>query len=100
MRPEMPRSLVIGNGSVLVGFDATYSVRDIFFPRVGEANHTMGNLCRTGFYLDGKFSWLNDATWVRQLGYEQDSLVTAVTLRHNALGLTVVFGDYVDLARN
>ena len=50
----MPRSLVIGNGNVLVGFDANYSVRDIYFPRVGDANQTMGNVCRTGFFIDGK----------------------------------------------
>jgi hypothetical protein len=29
---------VVGNGNVLVGFDANYSVRDIYFPRVGDAD--------------------------------------------------------------
>ena len=96
----MPRSLVIGNGNVLIGFDSTYSIRDLFFPRVGQPNHTMGNLCRTGFYVDGKFSWVNDPTWVRNLAYEQDSLVTSVNLRHEVLGLSVHFSDYVDMARN
>ena len=70
----MPRSLVIGNGNVLVGFDANYSVRDIFFPRVGDANHTMGNVCRTGFFIDGKFAWVYDPGWERHLGYAEDSL--------------------------
>jgi len=59
----VPRSLVVGNGNVLVGFDANYSVRDIYFPRVGDANQTMGNVCRTGFFIDGKFAWLEDAGW-------------------------------------
>jgi oligosaccharide amylase len=96
----VPRSLVIGNGNVLVGFDANYSVRDIFFPRVGDANHTMGNVCRTGFFIDGKFAWVYDPGWERHLGYAEDSLVSDVTLTHAGLGITVKFEDYVDLARN
>jgi oligosaccharide amylase len=96
----VPRSLVIGNGNVLVGFDANYSVRDIFFPRVGDANHTMGNVCRTGFFIDGKFAWVSDPGWERNLGYAEDSLVSDVTLTHPGLGITVKFEDYVDLARN
>jgi oligosaccharide amylase len=96
----VPRSLVIGNGNVLVGFDANYSVRDIFFPRVGDANHTMGNVCRTGFFIDGKFAWVYDPGWERHLGYAEDSLVSDVTLTHPGLGITVKFEDYVDLARN
>src|SRR6266851_7227850 len=96
----VPRSLVLGNGNTLVGFDATYSVRDIYFPRVGDANHTMGNVCRTGFFIDGRFAWLTDPAWDRQLGYVEDSLVTDVTLNHPTLGITVKFADYVDLARN
>jgi GH15 family glucan-1,4-alpha-glucosidase len=96
----VPRSLVLGNGNTLVGFDATYSVRDIYFPRVGDANHTMGNLCRTGFFIDGKFAWLDDGAWQRTLSYAEDSLVSDVTLTHPRLGITVNFEDYIDLARN
>jgi GH15 family glucan-1,4-alpha-glucosidase len=96
----VPRSLVIGNGNVLVGFDANYSVRDIYFPRVGDANQTMGNVCRTGFFIDGRFAWLDDPAWDRKLAYAEDSLVSDVTLKHAGLGVTVKFEDYVDLARN
>ena len=96
----MPRSLVLGNGNALVGFDANYSLRDVYFPRVGDANHTMGNLCRTGFFVDGRFAWLTDGAWVRKLGYAQDSLVGDVTLSHPGLGITAHFEDYIDLARN
>ncbi|HYL07427.1 MAG TPA: glycoside hydrolase family 15 protein [Candidatus Udaeobacter sp.] len=96
----MPRSLVVGNGNVLVGFDASYSVRDIFYPRVGDANQTMGNLCRTGFFVDGKFAWLDEDGWDRTIHYAEDSLVSDVTLTSSALGIKVKFEDYVDLARN
>jgi GH15 family glucan-1,4-alpha-glucosidase len=96
----LPRSLVLGNGNVLIGFDATYSVRDIFYPRVGDANHTMGNVCHTGFFIDGRFAWLEDAGWQRRLGYSEDSLVSDVQLTHPGLGISVRFEDFVDLARN
>ena len=100
MPATVPRSLVIGNGNVLVGFDANYSVHDLYFPRVGDANQTMGNLCRTGFFIDGRFAWLEDPAWTRKLGYAVDSLVSDVTLSHPGLGISVRFEDYVDLARN
>src|SRR3979411_2020756 len=100
MAQSVPRSLVIGNGNVLVGFDANYSVRDIYFPRVGDANQTMGNVCRTGFFIDGRFAWVADPAWERDLGYAEDSLVSDVTMKPPGLGITVKFADYVDLARN
>jgi len=96
----LPRSIVLGNGNVLIGLDATYTVRDIFYPRVGDANQTMGNECRTGFFIDGRFAWLDDGAWQRQLGYAEDSLVSDVTLTHPGLGISVRFEDFVDLARN
>lgn len=96
----MPRSIVLGNGNILIGFDATYTVRDIFFPRVGDANQTMGNECRTGFFIDGRFAWLDDGAWQRQLGYAEDSMVSDVRLSHPGLGISVRFEDFVDLARN
>src|SRR5579864_535307 len=60
----------------------------------------MGNLCRTGFFIDGRFAWLEDPAWSRKLGYAEDSLVSNVTLTHPQLGIAVRFEDYVDLARN
>ena len=96
----MPRSLVLGNGNVQLGFDANYELRDIYFPRVGDVNHTMGNVCHTGFFIDGRFTWLEDPAWQRTIAYAEDSLVTDVTLRHPGFGVTVKFEDYVDLARN
>ena len=91
---------MIGNGNVLVGYDSSYAVRDLYYPQVGRFNHTAGSLCRTGFWLDGRFAWVSDAGWERDYGYEEDTLVTKVTLRNQALGLTVRFQDYVDMARN
>lgn len=96
----MPRSFVIGNGNLLVGYDANYDLRDLFFPYVGMENQTVGNLCRTGFWVDGRFAWLSDAGWQRRIGYWEDTLVGDVTMIHPGLGLTVHFEDYVDMVRD
>lgn len=96
----MPRSVVIGNGNVLAAYDATYTLRDLYFPLVGESNQTQGFPCRTGIWIDGRFVWLDGQGWERDLGYEPNALVSQVTLRHAALGLEVRCRDYVDMARD
>src|SRR5205807_8385523 len=57
--PLMPRDIPIGNGSLLVTFDLAYNLRDVYFPRVGQENHTAGHACRFGVWVDGDFSWLD-----------------------------------------
>lgn len=96
----MPRSIIIGNGSALVGYDATFTVRDIYFPRVGSPNQTQGNACRTGVWVDGRFAWLDGPGWTRELGYEKDALVASAELRNDSLGLVLSFRDCVDMARS
>ncbi len=36
----MPRDIPIGNGSLLVNFDQHYQLRDLYWPHVGQENHT------------------------------------------------------------
>ncbi len=91
---------MIGNGNVLVGFDATYSVRDLYFPQVGLTNQTQGAICHTGVWIDGRMAWLDGPGWERDLGYEPDALVAVATLRHAGLGIELRFSDYVDMVRN
>ncbi len=38
----MPRDLPIGNGSLLINFDSTGQIRDIYWPFVGQAPHIAG----------------------------------------------------------
>ena len=42
----MPRDIPIGNGSLLVSFDQTYQLRDLYWPHVGQENHAGGGPCR------------------------------------------------------
>lgn len=96
----MPRDLPVGNGSLLVNFDAAYQLRDIYWPYVGQENHTAGHPSRFGVWVEGQFRWSDDAGWQRSLRYLPNTLVTEVTLTHPDLGLTLVCHDAVDFHEN
>ncbi len=96
----MPRDLPLGNGSLLVNLDGTGQVRDIFWPHVGQENHSSGRVCRIGVWLDGRFSWLGDDGWQRRLRYGGDSLVGESIIENPDLGLRLLFRDGVDFHEN
>ena len=89
----MPRELALGNGRLLVTFDAAYTLRDVYYPHVGKENHTVGHPSRTGVWVDGAFAWLSDPGWTRHIGYRPDTLVSHVVLEHPGLELRL---DAVD----
>jgi len=89
------RDLPVGNGTLLVNFDDKYQIRDIYFPHVGQENHTEGFPCRFGVWVDGEFAWVADPGWIRTLEYLPETLVTAVTLKNDALGVELVCNDTV-----
>ncbi len=98
----MPRSLVLGNGCLLATFDEYLQMRDMYYPYVGEEDHTTYGKChRFGFYVEGKgFSWVSDGSWVIRPGYSDMSLVSSSTLRSEALALSITCEDFVDPTRN
>jgi glucoamylase len=89
------RDIPVGNGGLLVNFDDKYQIRDIYFPHVGQENHTEGFPFRFGIWIDGKFSWIFSDGWERTLRYLPETLVTDVTLRNEALGVEVNCSDTV-----
>ena len=91
----MPKDLPISNGNLLLNFDSDYRIRDIYFPHVGQENHSKGHPSRFGVWVDGRFSWMGSA-WTRDLRYRNDSLVTNVVLTHEAWGLELRCCDAVD----
>jgi oligosaccharide amylase len=89
------RDLPVGNGTLLVNFDDKYQIRDIYFPHVGQENHTEGFPCRFGVWVDGEFSWIADEGWTRSLEYLPETLVTAVSLANQKLGVELICNDTV-----
>jgi GH15 family glucan-1,4-alpha-glucosidase len=96
----MPRDLAIGNGSLLVNFDTRYTMRDIYFPHVGQENQTAGAPNRFGVWVDGAFAWLDADDWTRDARYEVETLVTRVDCVSERLRLRLVCTDGVDIGRN
>jgi oligosaccharide amylase len=92
----MPRDIPVGNGSLLVTFDESYRIRDIYFPYVGKENHSEGHPFRFGVWVDGQFSWVSDRGWTRELGYLNETLVTEVRLVNEKLKVEIVSNDAVD----
>ncbi len=96
----MPRDIPLGNGSLLVNFDRSYQIRDIYWPHVGQENHTAGHPFRFGVWVDGAFRWTGDPGWTIALDYSDDTLVGRSELRHPDLGLRLVSEDGVDFHEN
>lgn len=89
------RDIPVGNGSLLVNFDDKYQIRDIYFPHVGQENHTEGFPFRFGIWADSEFSWIYSDEWVRTLQYLPDTLVTDVTLVNEKIGIRINCSDTV-----
>lgn len=96
----MPRDIPIGNGNLLITFDSRYTLRDVYFPYVGLENHTRGQACRFGVWVDGQISWIHEPAWQKHLRYENETLVTSVTAVHWGLGIQLTCHDCVDFDRD
>lgn len=89
------RDIPVGNGSLLVNFDAKYQIRDIYFPHVGQENHTEGFPFRFGVWANDEFAWIYSDDWHRELRYLPETLVTDVTLTNENLGIEIKCNDTV-----
>ncbi len=96
----MPRSLVLGNGQLLVTLDEGYAIRDLYYPYVGLWNHVGGHRCRLGVWVEGNFSWVGDQDWICELGYEGEGLVGQTELRNPTLGVALHCNDAVHHQEN
>ena len=89
------RDIPVGNGNLLVNFDDKYQIRDIYFPHVGQENHTEGFPSRFGAWVDGEFSWISSDDWTRTLEYLPETLVSNVLLTNEKLGISITCNDTV-----
>jgi len=95
----MPRDIPVGNGQLLVAFDARYQIREIYFPFVGKENHAGGHVFRWGVFAEGRMAWM-DSGWDLTLRYDDETLVTNVRARHDELDLELSCADAVDFYAN
>ncbi|HET8575259.1 MAG TPA: glycoside hydrolase family 15 protein [Candidatus Paceibacterota bacterium] len=97
----MARSIILGNGNMLVGLDEWANVRDLYFPMVGLENHVGEHMRhRIGVWADGKFSWLHDGTWTIKTHLEDAALESSIEATHAELGVSLFFHDVVYNEKN
>ena len=96
----MPRDIPVGNGNLLIAFDADYQIRDLYFPYVGQENHAGWGPCRFGVWTGDRLAWTSDDGWTRSLQYLPETLATDVRLEHADLGVRLACSDVVDFNRN
>lgn len=96
----MPKSLVLGNGSILVSLDFRGQVRDFYFPFVGLENQSEGCLHRIGFWVDGEFSWLDNPEWQISIDYQKEALASKITALNERLRIEANFLDAVYNEKN
>lgn len=93
----MPRDLPIGNGNLLIAFDKDAILREIYFPLVGQENHTKGERFRFGVWVNGVFSWIPNG-WRIERNYLDESLVTQIIFEKESL--RIESNDLVDFEEN
>lgn len=93
----MPKDIPVGNGNFLLNFDIDYQIRDIYFPQVGQENHSLGHAFRFGVWVDGRMSWIGPE-WEKDLRYRNDTVLTNVHLRNSSLGIELRCTDGIDVS--
>jgi GH15 family glucan-1,4-alpha-glucosidase len=99
----MPRSLVLGNGNILVCLDKYGQVRDLYFPHVGLENHVTGHsnyVHRIGVWVDHQLRWTGDGSWDIHIDCARETLASHIEARNEALGVTLTFHDAVYNEKN
>lgn len=97
----MPKSINLGNGSVLVGLDKFGQVKDLYFHYPGLENHVGEYLThKIGIFVEDRFSWLDDGGWGVKVGSEKGTLASNITARNETLGIELYFTDIVYNEKN
>ncbi|MDP3989246.1 MAG: glycoside hydrolase family 15 protein [bacterium] len=97
----MPKSIVVGNGTIAVGLDRFGLVRDFYFPYIGLENHVGGHtMHRIGVWVDGLFSWLNDGSWNITIDCEHATFEGITRAAHDELGVVLTLSSVVYNEKN
>lgn len=93
------RELILGNTNLVLSYDMKMNIRDLYFPRIGDENHLESNKNRIGFWVSGKFSWIDDE-WTKTISYRKDALVSDVKAESDYLGIKVSESACIHYRRN
>ena len=99
----MARPIVLSNGELHVGINASGLVHDFYFPYVGLENHSAGPELRhrVGVWIEGQISWLDKTSdWEFSFKYPHDALIGHTVAKNESMGIILEFDDFVDATHN
>lgn len=92
----MPKSLVLGNGNILIGLDKFAQVKDFYFPYVGLENQIGGHhVHKIGVWVANKLSWIDDGSWEIKINYVFETLISQIEAINHNLKIKLEFSDAV-----
>jgi oligosaccharide amylase len=98
---HMSKSIMLGNGSLLIGLDYYGQLKDFYFHYAGLENHVGHNLVhKIGINIEDQFSWLDDGSWGIHIGCEKDTMASSITAERKDLGIQILFSDVVYNEKN
>jgi GH15 family glucan-1,4-alpha-glucosidase len=96
----MAKSIILANGNIQVGLNASGFVTDFFFPYIGVENHVRGEPHRIGVFQDGKLSWLDSGDWNIEIDLEQDTFIGTMKCFNKHTNLELLFTNAVYNEKN
>ena len=98
----MARSVILGNGGLTVGLDENGQVHDFYYPYVGLENLTTARskAHQVGVWVDGQFSWISDSEWKKEVTFNNNALISNITMSNERLKIGLFFEDFVDGKHN
>jgi GH15 family glucan-1,4-alpha-glucosidase len=98
----MGRPVVLSNGQLFVGLDENGLVHDFYYPYVGLENLTNARSSqhKIGVWVDGTFKWTDDGSWEIHVDFEEDAMISKISMHSNELAITLNLHDYIDVDTN
>jgi len=97
----MPKSINLGNGTVLIGLDHFGQVKDLYFHYPGLENHVGEYLIhKIGIYVEEKFSWIDNGEWQVNVYSQKGTMASNIIARNDGIGIELIFTDVVYNEKN
>lgn len=95
----MAKEIVLGNKNFNLSYDSNLNIRDFYFPHVGDENHLEEDKNRIGFWVSGKFSWI-DEEWAKEIDYLEDAMVSDINAKSDYLNIKIKENATVHYSKN
>jgi len=96
----MPKSLSLGNGSVLVLIDENAQIKDFYYDYVGLENQMEGGVNKVGVWVDGNYSWFDSGEWEFEIDYKKETMSGFTLAKNQRLEIELSITDTVYNEKN